>query len=158
MIFENQDNGEKDKSKKKSNKDFKKNSKNTSKTKPRDRKGKNLLDFIPVRDCKWTRQKDRPELVRLLKPRFDTKLGERIGKKMKLKKTFNINLDEYGTAVWRLCDGKLTVREVGEALKIQFGEEIEPLYQRLAGFLVLLEGQESIIFKPKPKAKKIKRI
>ena len=121
-------------------------------------KGKNLLDYVPVKECKWTRQKDRPDLVKILKPRFETKMGGRIGKKMKLKKTFNLNLDEYGTAVWRLCDGRLTVREVGDALKTQFGDEVEPLYFRLAEFLIILEGQKVIFLKYKPKPKKLKRI
>ena len=52
---------------------------------------------------------------------------------------FNVNLDQYGTAVWRLFDGKLTVREIGEILKTRFGDTVEPLYARLAAFLKILK-------------------
>ncbi len=120
-------------------------------------KGKNLLDFIPVRTCKWAKQKKNEELVRILKPRFDSKFGEKIGKRMKLKETYNINLDEYGTAVWRLLDGKLTVREIGEMLETQFGDSVQPLYPRLAAFLRILESNNVIELKPKRPKKKIKK-
>ena len=109
----------------------------------------NLLTLIPVRKSKWSRQKTDPNLVRILKPRFDTALGKRVGKRLKVEETFNINLDEYGTAVWRLIDGKLTVKEIGEILKTQFDADIEPLYPRLAAFLRILEGQKVIEFKKK---------
>lgn len=87
--------------------------------------------------------------MRIVKPRFDTKLGKKLGKRLKIKPTFNVNLDEYGTAVWRLCDGKLTVREIGELLKTQFDEDVEPLYPRLAAFFRLLEANELIDLKSK---------
>ncbi|WP_455392153.1 PqqD family protein [[Eubacterium] cellulosolvens] len=120
------------------------------------KKGLNLLDLIPVRSYKWTRQKENKDLIRILKPRFDSKLGKRLGDKFKLNETYNINLDEYGTAVWRLCDGKLTVREIGEILKTQFADDVEPLYPRLAAFLRILESQHAIEFNMKRAKKKLK--
>ena len=108
-------------------------------------KGKiNLLDMVPVHNSKWVSQTENKELLRLFKPRFDTKLGKRVGKKLKIKPTYKINLDEYGTAIWRLCDGKLTVREIGEMLKTQFADDVEPLYPRLAAFLRILEANDLI--------------
>jgi hypothetical protein len=121
-------------------------------------KGKNLLDFVPVRTCEWAKQDKNKELVRILKPRFDTKFGEKLGKKMKLKETYNINLDEYGTAVWRLIDGKLTVRDIGEMLETQFGQSVQPLYPRLAAFLRILESNNTIELKPKRIRKKLKKV
>ena len=121
------------------------------------KKESNLLDMVPTRTCEWTRQKEHPELVRILKARFDTKFGEHLGKKLNLDKTYNINLDEYGTAVWRLCDGKMTVRDIGEILKTQFNEEIEPLYPRLAAFLKVLKSNDTIELTTGMKSKNIKR-
>ena len=105
--------------------------------------------MIPEHTCDWSYQQKNTELVRILKPRFDTQLGKRIGKKLKVKETYNINLDEYGTAVWRTIDGKLTVGELGELLQTQFGDKVEPLYPRLAEFLRILESQNIIVIKPK---------
>lgn len=130
-----------------------------SKSKPGVKKSKqkiNLLTLIPVRKSKWSRQKTNRDLVRILKPRFDTVLGKRVGNRLKLKETFNINLDEYGTAVWRLIDGKLTVKEIGEILKTQFDADVEPLYPRLAAFLRILEGQKVIEFEKKRAKKTLK--
>ena len=124
-------------------------------------KGKNLLTLVPVRTCKWSRQESNKELVRILKPRFDSRIGKKFGKKFDIKETYNINLDEYGTAVWRLMDGKLSVGELAEMLKTQFGASVEPLYPRLAAFLRILESNQLIIFEQKPKKilkkKKLKR-
>ena len=116
----------------------------------------NLLDLIPIKNCKWTHQKEKQELVRIMKPRFDSGFGKKLGKKLKVKETYNVNLDEYGTAVWRLCDGILSVREIGEQLKTQFDEDVEPLYPRLASFFRILESNNFIIFKPK-QARKMKK-
>ena len=119
------------------------------KIKKNKKKQVNLLDMIPEHTCDWSYQQKNTELVRILKPRFDTQLGKRIGKKLKVKETYNINLDEYGTAVWRTIDGKLTVGELGELLQTQFGDKVEPLYPRLAEFLRILESQNIIVIKPK---------
>jgi len=58
-----------------------------------------------------------------------------------------IELDEMGAYVWELCDGKRTVREIGEALKARFGKEVEPLYERLVTFLFELAKRYLIEFK-----------
>lgn len=121
-------------------------------------KGKNLLDFIPVRKLEWSSQEKNKDQLRILKPRFGTKLGKRMGKRLNLKETYNINLDDYGTAVWRLMDGKLTVREIGEMLKTQFGESVEPLYPRLAAFLRILETNEAMELTLKRVKKRIKKV
>ena len=121
-------------------------------------KGRNLLDLVPVRKCKWSRQEKNKDNVRILKPRFDSKLGKRIGRKFNIKETYNINLDEYGTAVWRLMDGKQTVREIGEILKTQFGDSVEPLYPRLAAFLKILESNNVMILETKRPKKKLKKV
>ncbi len=134
-------------------------SKGTSnKPKIKSKKPKNLLTLIPIRNCKWTKQEKNPELIRILKSRFDTKLGKSLGDKLKIKDTYNINLDEYGTAVWQLCDGKQTVKEIGEILKIQFDQAVEPLYPRLAAFFQILESNDVIILDTPPPKKKIKRV
>ena len=118
----------------------------------------NLLELIPIILYDWEFQEKEPERISVLKPRFDTNLGKRLGKKITDKGDIKINLDDYGSAVWRIIDGKLTVGEIGEQLKIQFGETVDPLYPRLAHFLRILEGQKAIEFKRKLRKKRLKRI
>ena len=54
------------------------------------------------------------------------------------KDYFSVKLDELGSSVWRLCDGEHTVEEIGKELARQYGPEIEPIYERLATFLIQL--------------------
>ncbi|NJE03904.1 PqqD family protein [Thermococcus sp. MV11] len=58
-----------------------------------------------------------------------------------------IELDEMGAYTWELCDGRRTVKEIGKALKARFGEEVEPLYERLMTFLFELRKRYLIEFK-----------
>ncbi|BAD85969.1 hypothetical protein, conserved [Thermococcus kodakarensis KOD1] len=57
-----------------------------------------------------------------------------------------IELDEVGAYIWELCDGRRTVREIGKALKTRFGDEVEPLYERLLVFLLNLHKRYLITF------------
>lgn len=57
-----------------------------------------------------------------------------------------IELDEVGAYIWGLCDGRRTVREIGKALKARFGDEVEPLYERLVVFLLNLHKRYLITF------------
>lgn len=46
-----------------------------------------------------------------------------------------IDFDEISSEVFLLIDGKRTVREIGENLKLKYGDEVNPLYERLLVFL-----------------------
>ncbi|WP_324734860.1 PqqD family protein [Thermococcus sp. SY098] len=58
-----------------------------------------------------------------------------------------IELDEIGAYTWELCDGRRTVREIGKALRARFGNEVEPLYERLVTFLIKLRKRYLVEFK-----------
>ncbi|NJE05639.1 PqqD family protein [Thermococcus sp. M36] len=58
-----------------------------------------------------------------------------------------IELDEIGAYTWELCDGRRTVREIGKALRARFGDEVEPLYERLVTFLIELGKRYLVEFK-----------
>ncbi|MCR8743980.1 PqqD family protein [Romboutsia lituseburensis] len=55
--------------------------------------------------------------------------------KFKIPQYKKIELDEFGSAVFLLIDGKSTVKEIGEILDSKYGEKIHPLYERLLLFL-----------------------
>lgn len=59
--------------------------------------------------------------------------------KFKIPEYKRISLDKYGSFVFLQIDGKKTVREIGKNLEAEFGEEIQPLYQRLLLFLNHIE-------------------
>lgn len=46
-----------------------------------------------------------------------------------------ITLDEISSEVFIQIDGIKTVKEIGEALKLKFGDKVNPLYERLLIFI-----------------------
>ncbi len=59
--------------------------------------------------------------------------------KFRIPKYKKTELDEYGSFVLRTIDGQTTVEELGTKLKEHFGDNVEPLYDRLATYLHYLE-------------------
>ena len=49
------------------------------------------------------------------------------------------SLDEYGSCVFLLIDGKKTVKDIGESLEVKYGDSVHPLYERLLLFLNHIE-------------------
>jgi len=123
----------------------------TSRKRRRSR-GLNILDLVPERN-RFLRFSIRNEpletvaskdpgaagTVTIMVPRFKGALGQGFCRVFRVAPWINVNLDAYGSLVWTAIDGKRTVRDLGDELKEQFGEEVEPLYWRLAEFLSLLE-------------------
>jgi hypothetical protein len=105
-------------------------------------KGENLLDLRPKRTRKWRRG----EKVTIVVPKARSMLGKHFCDAFGLKPTYTINLDEYGSAIWRMCDGTTTVREIGVRLKERFGDKVEPLYDRLGAFIQVLKNEDLIMF------------
>ena len=109
----------------------------------------NLLDLIPVRNIKWEKKED--GLIVLLKPKFELAFLKKYVLPRLKKPYFKIKLDPVGSFIWEHCDGSLRVKEVAKNLKDKFGEDVEPLYDRLALFLQSLEKNHLIFYKKENK-------
>ena len=59
--------------------------------------------------------------------------------KFKIPLYKNIELDEYGSFIFKNIDGVKTVKELGEILELKYGEDCYPLYERLLLFLNHIE-------------------
>jgi hypothetical protein len=57
-----------------------------------------------------------------------------------------LNLDAFGSFVYRACDGSRTVAEIGAGLKERFGDRVEPLEGRLALFIKEMFKRNLITF------------
>lgn len=57
-----------------------------------------------------------------------------------------IHLDEMGSFIWPLLDGEKSVYEIAEAVKNQFKDKAEPLYERLVKYFQILESYNFIIW------------
>ena len=64
-----------------------------------------------------------------------------------------IELDEFGSFIWRQMDGEKTIYEIGIAVKEHFGEKAEPLYERLCEFIKILHKNHFVVYMNKIKTK-----
>ncbi len=105
----------------------------------------NLLELVPVRTISW--EKSQEGLVVLLKPKFrHSFFVKHILPRLK-KPHYKIKLDSIGSFVWERCDGRRTVKELAESMSQEFGENVEPLLDRLTLFLQNLEKNRFIYYK-----------
>ena len=58
-----------------------------------------------------------------------------------------VHLDKFGSFVWLTMDGDKTITELGKEVEAQFGEEIHPLYERLAQYFRILDSYHFIQWK-----------
>lgn len=63
---------------------------------------------------------------------------------LKKPKRSYVHLDTLGSFVWQSIDGKTSILEIGKLVRDKFGEDAEPLYERLAGFFTTLEKSSFI--------------
>ena len=57
---------------------------------------------------------------------------------------YRVRLDEVGSFVWRRCDGKNTVEEIGRQLEEHFGGTVKPVHERLDMFFEQLSRGQSL--------------
>ena len=104
---------------------------------------RNYLEFIPERSEFLTWNTDEKGIVTLdveNKGVFNT-IAQTLFKKPRVS---HIHLDELGSFVWPLIDGKTDITALGVLVKEEFGEKAEPLYPRLAKFFQVLESYNFI--------------
>ncbi len=105
----------------------------------------NLLDLIPVHNITWEKTKEGK--VVLLKPKFQNPfLVKYLVPRLK-KPYFKVKLDEVGSFFWKNCDGQRSVKELAHLHKKKFGNQVEPLYERISAFIHTLEKSGFLLLK-----------
>ncbi len=94
-----------------------------------------LIDAIPARNVEWFRD-EKTEYIVLKRPKFYNEWAKKMFSPFIKSDYYSIKLDKIGTVVWQHCNGKNTVRDIGEILGKEFGPDIEPIYERLFKFIV----------------------
>jgi hypothetical protein len=107
-------------------------------------KGSNFLDLKPI--VKYQHETDDEGMVVVLVPRFTGYLGLRFLQPRLKNPWFKISLDEIGSVVWSLTDGKTPVREICRQAESKLGEKIQPTNQRVTTFLSQLYMKKLITF------------
>ena len=119
------------------------------------KKKTNLFDLIPVINELVTTEKE-GELSVIAFPRFRSKFMQKYLVPKKKSTHVRIRLEEHGTAVWDLIDGKRTVQAIADALAEHFHQEANYEY-RITAYLQQLERQVFIKF-TLPSRNKLKEI
>ena len=106
----------------------------------------NFLENIPVRQEGLRWDADEKGIVTLYV--HNTGILKKITQKLLKKPEYTqVHLDENGSFVWPLIDGKRNIIELGKDVQAHFGEKAEPLYPRLAKFFQILESYGFVSFK-----------
>lgn len=81
-----------------------------------------MFDLVPCRNERIVTEKE-GELSVIAFPRFRSKFLQKYLVPKKRSPYIRIRLEEHGTAVWELIDGKRNVREIVELLEEHFARE-----------------------------------
>jgi hypothetical protein len=93
----------------------------------------NLLELKPKRNLEWETQPN--QNVVLLIPKFRNRWLVKWFVPMLAKPNIRVKLDERGSFVWRQCDGKTTIEEIGKQMSSTFSEPLDSTYDRIGTFM-----------------------
>ena len=109
------------------------------KNREKELEGVNLMGLAPRRIAEW---KDGEGRVVVIRPAPVTEgLGGVMDRFLHRMSASRIRLDEQGSFAWTHFDGDRTVGEVGELMRAQFGEGVEPVEERLAHFVWVMRRE-----------------
>jgi hypothetical protein len=100
---------------------------------------KNLFDVIPVIN-QHIMTENEGKLSVIAFPRFRSKFMQKYFVMKNKSVIIRIKLEEHGTAVWKLIDGKRTVKDIADALSEHFMRE-ENYEYRIAAYISHLQKQ-----------------
>ena len=109
---------------------------------------KNYLDFIPHRnsDYEWAEGENGMVTITVRWKGFYHRLAQKVFKR---PETSEIALDRYGSFVWKHIDGTRSVFALAGLVEQEFGEEANPVYERLIRFIEILKEHRFIVLKEK---------
>jgi len=110
-------------------------------------RGVDFMALVPEKACGWA-PGDVPGQVLILQPRFSSGLlGRFLQPRLKeTKKYIRIPLEERGSFLWDLIDGKRTAGDMAEAFRDKFPEENDQVPERVATYLYQMADNKLIKF------------
>jgi len=107
-------------------------------------KSTNFQDLIPIQLQKYRIEED--GLVSLVIPKFANEKFARWFIPSRKPTDITIKLEKFGSAAWLFMDGKRNMQEISDMLVEQFGNEIQPVNERMSKYLSLLYNQKHVSF------------
>jgi hypothetical protein len=103
---------------------------------------KNYLDLIPRKNSAYTLDRHSSLVIlHMTHTSFFHRLTQKFFNRSPLS---YIKLDVYGSFLWHHINGRRTIGEIASCLKEHFGEEVEPLYNRLVYYMQILYNNHFI--------------
>lgn len=97
---------------------------------------KQILKTYPKRNrVKWIHEKER---IVLIYPKDFSKLESWLHQRIGGPSSIRRPLDEIGSKIWLMSDGKHTVMDICTVLDEEYREDIEPVLDRVTKFLEVL--------------------
>ena len=106
----------------------------------------NYLDRVPVRNAsiEWKTDDNGIVTLEIVNKGVFNRIAQKLLKKPPV--TY-IHLDETGSFVWPLIDGKKSIALLAKDVDEKFGEDAHPLYERLAKYFQILSSYNFVEFK-----------
>ncbi len=115
------------------------------------KQAENYLDFVPVPNPRntWS-EEDGIVTIHMVHRGIYDRLAQKL---FHTPPVSHIKLDEYGSFLWLRIDGEKSVGALAEALREEYGEAAEPLYDRLVHYMQILRNNRFVLFRGKDKVK-----
>ena len=106
----------------------------------------NYLEKIPCVSEKisWSAAENKIVTLEIENKGLFNKIAQKIFKRPPIS---YIHLDEHGSFVWPIIDGKKSILDIAKDVDERFGEAAHPLYERLAKYFQILESYGFIYYK-----------
>lgn len=114
--------------------------------KKKNKKNENYLERCPIRktQLKWSVDKEGLVTLDIENTGFFNRIVQKLFGRPKVS---HIHLDRMGSFVWQRIDGEKDIIALGGLVKEHFGDEAEPLYERLAKYFQILDSYSFILWK-----------
>ena len=97
-------------------------------------------ELYPFRKCEHEYNDNLVVVLFKKKPTFIEKIFFR---KM-IDKPYKIDLDEVGSFIWELCDGKNDLSDILQKVKNNFGDKVNPAEERVLNFIKQMKNTKLI--------------
>ena len=108
----------------------------------------NYLDYVPQlkKNVSYTADENSAVTLSVAHNGFFDRIAQKLFKRSAVTA---IELEGQGNFILPLIDGNRTIYEIALAVREQFGEEAEPVFQRVSAFIGILKGNDIIEYKAK---------
>jgi len=106
----------------------------------------NYLDKCPVKPTglNWTQDENGLVTLEIENKGIMNTIAQILFKKPRIS---YIHLDEMGSFIWPLIDGEKNIADFGAPVSEKFGEDANPLYERLAKYFQILDSYGFVVWK-----------